>query len=120
MAFRTDDEIRAEIAEHRARNVELRQVLISEGIELTKKRPFDVHFFADGQHDAALLARELFRERFLVKLLSASEETEERCWTVEAIAEVRPDEILGDRLTEHLVRLAANCRAVYDGWGTQV
>ena len=116
----TEDEIQAAIAAHRARNVELRQVLIREGIELTEKRYFEVHFFADVQIDAALLAGELFQERFLVKLLSPSEETGERRWTVEAIALVPPAEILGDQLTERLVRLAANCRAVYDGWGTQV
>jgi hypothetical protein len=118
MAVRIENVIRAEIAEHRARNIELRRVLISEGIKLTEKRSFDVRFVADEQHDAALLARELFRERFLVKLLSPFEETER--WTVEAIAEVPPDKILGDRLTEHFVRLAANCRAVYNGWGTKV
>jgi regulator of RNase E activity RraB len=116
----TEDEIQAAIAEHRARNVELRQVLIREGIELTEKRFFEVHFFADVQIDAALLAGELFQERFLVKLLSPFEEAGERRWTVEAIALVPPAEILGDQLTERLVRLAANCRAVYDGWGIQV
>jgi len=28
-------------------------------------------------------------------------------------------EMLGDQLTEQLVRLATNCAAVYHGWGTE-
>ena len=27
--------------------------------------------------------------------------------------------LLGDQLTEQLVRLATNCAAVYHGWGTE-
>jgi hypothetical protein len=105
------------LATHRARNVELLREMTTKGIKLTEKRLFDVKFCASDQQDAALLARELFRMRFFVKLLCLSGE---RRWIVEADALVPPSEMLGDQLTEQLVRLATNCAAVYDGWGTEV
>jgi regulator of RNase E activity RraB len=120
MASVTEDEIQAAIAGHRARNAELGRVLASKGVELTEKRPVDVHFWADDQHDAALLAKEGFRKGFLVKLLCPSQDSGDGRWNVEAGALVPPDQVLGDHLTEQLVRIAANCGAVYDGWGTQV
>jgi len=120
MASVTEDDIQAAIAGHRVRNVELGRVLASKGVELAEKRPVDVHFWADDQRDAALLARELFRIGFLVKLLCPSEDRKDGRWNIEAGALVPPDQVLGDHLTEQLVRMAANCGAVYDGWGTQV
>jgi len=111
-----DDEIQVAFAAHCARNVELLREMTTKDIKLTEKRLFDVKFCASDQQDAALLARELFRMRFFVKLLCPS--GMER-WIVEADALLPPNEMLGDQLTEQLVRLATNCAAVYHGWGTE-
>jgi|DewCreStandDraft_4_1066084.scaffolds.fasta_scaffold17484_4 regulator of RNase E activity RraB len=118
---RMADQIQGELIKHRQRNAELRQVLLSKGINLSEQRPVDVHFWTWSQRDAAVLGRELFKKGFLVKLLSPSPtpENEER-WVVEAGALIVPDEILGDEFTEGMVRLAAQCEGTYDGWGTEV
>jgi hypothetical protein len=117
----TEEEIESAVAGHRARNAELRLHLTRKGIALSEGRPVDVHFLADDQHDAAMLARELFKKGFLVKLLApAGQDESDGRWSVEAGALVPPDQILGERLTAQLVRMAADCGAVYDGWGTEL
>ncbi|HWQ54665.1 MAG TPA: ribonuclease E inhibitor RraB [Bryobacteraceae bacterium] len=103
------------------RNADLRQVLLGKGVNLTEQRPVDVHFWAWTQRDAAVLARELFKKGFLVKLLSPSPTPDDEArWGIEAGALVVPDQILGDEFTEGMVRLAAQSDSVYDGWGSEV
>lgn len=116
----TDDEIQSAIAAHRTRNAELRERLMQNGVGLAERRPVDVHFWANDQHDAALLGRELFKKGFLIKLLAPTHDADDSRWNVEAGALVPPEQILGDQLTEQLVRLAADCGAVYDGWATEL
>jgi regulator of RNase E activity RraB len=115
----TEVDIQSAVAAHRTRNAQLRERLIQSAVALSESRPVDVHFWAGDQHDAAVLGRELFKKGFLVKLLApASDDAGGSRWNVEAGALVPPEQILGDRLTEQLVRLASDCGAVYDGWGT--
>jgi regulator of RNase E activity RraB len=117
----SDAEIDSALAAHRARNTELRQLLLTKNVVLSEERPVDVHFWADDRHDAATLARGLFKKGFLVTLLAPSSENATGAgWNVEAGALIAPDQILGERLTEQLVRMAAECNATYDGWGTQI
>ena len=117
----TEVDIQSAVAAHRARNAELRERLIRSAVALSESRPVDVHFWADDQHGAAVLGRELFKKGFLVKLMApVTYETGGSRWNIEAGALVPPEQILGDRLTEQLVRLAADCGAVYDGWGTSL
>ncbi len=117
----TEDQIQESLAKHRQRNAGLKQVLLDKGVNLTEQRPTDVHFWAWSQRDAAVLARELFKKGFLVKLLSPSPAPgDEGRWGIEAGALIVPEQILGDEFTEGMVRLAAQCDAVYDGWGTEV
>ncbi len=115
------DHVHESLAKHRKRNADLRQVLVGKGVNLSEQCPADIHFWAWSQRDASVLARELFKKGFLVKLLSPSPapEDEDR-WGIEAGALIVPDQILGDDFTEGMVRLAAQCEAVYDGWGTEV
>jgi regulator of RNase E activity RraB len=115
-----EDQIQESLTRHRKRNADLRQVLLGKGVNLTEQRPADVHFWAWTQRDAAVLARELFKKGFLVKLLSPSPTPDDEAkWGIEAGALVVPDQILGDEFTEGMVRLAAQCDSVYDGWGTE-
>ena len=117
----TEDQILESIAGHRQRNIQLRQALSDKKVNLSEQRPTDVHFYAWSQSDAAVLARELFKKGFLVKVLSPSPEPgDEELWNIEAGAQVVPEEILGDEFTEGMVRLAARFDSVYDGWGTSV
>jgi len=117
----TEEEIQTSIDAHRARNTELRKQLTLKTVALSDARPVDVHFWAGDQHDAAMLGRELFKKGFLVKLLApASDGGRASRWNVDAGALIPPEDILGDRLTERLVRMAADCDAVYDGWGTEL
>ena len=116
----TEHELEESLSGHRIRNSGLRQTLNSKGVDLTEGRPVDVHFWAWSQRDAAVLARELYKKGFLVKLLSSqSAANQEGRWGIEAGALIVPEEILGDDFTEGMVRLAANCDGVYDGWGTE-
>ena len=117
----TEKRIQESIAGHRQRNVMLRQVLSEKKVNLSEQRPIDVQFWAWSQQDAALLARELYKKGFLVKHISPSPEPgDEKLWSIEAGAQVIPEEILGDEFTEGMVRLAARFDSVYDGWGTSV
>lgn len=116
-----ENEVQESLTKHRKRNEDLRQVLMRKGVNLTEQRPSDVHFWAWTQRDAAVLARELFKKGFLVKLLSPAPTPEDEArWGIEAGALVVPDQILGDEFTEGMVRLAAQCDSIYDGWCTEV
>ena len=117
----TEDEILESIAGHRHRNIQLRQVLSDKQVNLSEQRPTEVHFWAWSERDAAVLAQELYKKGFLVKLLSPAPtpEDEER-WNIEAGALIVPEKILGDEFTEKMVRLAAREDSVYDGWMTKV
>lgn len=117
----TEDEILESIAGHRQRNTQLRQVLSDKQVNLSEQRPTEVHFWAWSERDAAVLAQELYKKGFLVKHISPSPEPgDEKLWSIEAGAQVIPEEILGDEFTEGMVRLAARFDSVYDGWGTSV
>lgn len=116
-----ESQIQESLARHRERNAALKQVLLDKGVSLNEQRPTDVHFWAWSQRDAAVLARELYRRGFLVTLLLPSPESEdEDRWSIEAGALIVPNQILGDDFTEGMLKLAAQCDAVYDGWGTEV
>jgi hypothetical protein len=95
--------------------------LSKKGVDLSQQRPTDVHFWAWSQRDAAVLARDLFKKGFLVKLIAPSPlpDSAER-WAIEAGALIVPAEILGEEFTDGMVRLAARCEATYGGWGTEV
>lgn len=109
------------LEKHRKRNADLRRVLLGKGVNLTEQRPTDVHFLTWSQRDAAILARELFKKGFLVKLLYPSPTPDDKArWGIEAGALIVPDQILGDEFTEGMIRLAAQCDGIYDGWGTEV
>jgi hypothetical protein len=117
----TEAEIQTSLAKHRDRNAQLRQVLSERAVNFSQERPVDVHFWVWSQRDAAVLARDLFKQGFLVKLLSsASSPDDPSRWTVDAGARVAPERMLGDEFTERMIRLAAEHDAIYDGWGTEL
>jgi len=117
----TEDQFAEAMAGHRRRNAELKDTLSENGVDLLHRRPIDVHFWAWSQRDAAILGRELYRKGFLVKTIARSRIAgDEESWSVEAGALIVPEEILGEEFTDDMVRLAARCEAVYDGWGTEV
>lgn len=115
-----EQQIQESIVGHRLRNAQLRRSLVDKGVVLSAQRPVDVHFWAETQRDAAILARALYQKGFLLKLIApAAGPVDEERWTVEAGALIVPDEILGDTFTAAMIRLAAGCGATYDGWATE-
>lgn len=100
----SDDQIVQALAGHLQRNALLKQALVDKNVDIDRQRPIDIHFWTPSQHDAAVLARELYKKGFLVKLIASSGDGNR--WSVEAGALIVPEEILGDEFTEAMVRLA--------------
>lgn len=117
----TESEIQAILRGHIARNVELRLSLLSSGAVLDAIYAVDHHFWAGGPEEAALLAKALYDDGYLVTCLSpVPTEDDDRLWNVEAQLQQAPAVALTPEFAEGLVRLAARFNGVYDGWGMLV
>lgn len=117
----TEAEIRDIVAEHVARNAALLRTLETKQVSLSTKRPIDHHFWATGQNQAALLAKELYDEGYLVSQISpVNTDDNSIVWNVEATAHQTPLEVTATQMVEKLTRLAAQFESVYDGWGTSI
>ena len=78
--------------------------------------PVSVQFVARKHLDAAHLAAALRDDDYLVMVL-APDADESGPWHVEAQIEQTPETAASDEVTRHLVRLAWNFDARYEGWG---
>lgn len=103
---------------HNRRNLEYRDKLIAGGIWLDDARPVELHFWADEQMGAAMLARSLYQSGFLVLMLAPSEQEDGNVrWSIQIGLKTPIARILSADFTEAMVRLAADHSAEFDGWG---
>lgn len=112
--------IRDSLAGHAERNASLLQDLKRKGAQLDAPRSIEHHFWADDQMSAALLAKKLYGLGYLVLVISPTEDDGSRLWNVEAGFDRSLEDAGSERVTEDLVRLAAQFDATYDGWGTSI
>lgn len=105
------------VEEHSLRNRALLQRLRELGVDLSRPRPIDFHFWAGSQDDADRLEHDLKSIGMRVEALSSDEPGN---WSVEAMQEVSPTQASDAALVERLARLAAKNRSEFDGWGTSV
>ena len=116
-----ETEIQKSITAHNARNIELLKLIREKGVAIDEPHSVDHHFYASGQKDAALLAKELYKRGYLVLVLSPpSTEDGQGHWNIGVGIQRAPAEAASHRITEELVRLAAKFDADYDGWGTLI
>ena len=115
----SERDIQAAVNRHRARNRELKELIESKGVDLGAMRFIDLHFWAFGPEAAAKLAVALEAEGYspVSKNLSLSDSA---LWNVETQVESNPLAITSSAYVEKLVRLAAENRGEFDGWGTSL
>jgi regulator of RNase E activity RraB len=116
----TEVEIQECIAGHERRNVELRNVMIARGVDLSAKRPIECHFWASKHRDGVELAKSLYDQGYSILILARHANTENELWNIEAEIKSSIEEALGFQFTSALVRLANFHSAKYDGWGTSI
>lgn len=112
------EDIQRFIEVHNRRNLEYRDRLIERGIWLDEARPVELHFWADDQMGAALLARALYQSGFLILMLAPSDQEDGTVrWSIQTGLKVPIARVLSPEFTETMVRLAAEHSSEFDGWG---
>ena len=107
------------VAGHSAWNAELLRRIPEEDVDLDGRRLDDVFFRAPDEDSADSLVHSLARDR-LEGFFSAPLREEGEAWSVKGRLRLSPRRMADDEFTEKLVRLAAECEATYDGWGTSL
>lgn len=116
-----EEEIQNSISENDVRNTELLNDLSSKGVSVKNNYPIEHHFWAGGQLNAALFAKELYERGYLILVISPVESDDgSNWWNVEAEIKRTIADAASHQVTEELVRLAAQFDSVYDGWGTSL
>ena len=108
-----------ELAAHDARNVVLLARLAEKGVDLHAKRRIDLYFQANSESAAAQLAV-AFKGGNFEAARTAGPSGASSQWSVEVGAHAAPEEVVAADYTRALIRLATDCNARYDGWGTEV
>lgn len=114
----SEDEIIREVEAHQARNAALLERIRDLGAALDAPRVIDAHFWASTREAAGVLIERLVAKGLTD--LSARPPSDEGPWSVEGQLHESPNFVASRKVTEELVRLAANCGSQYDGWGTSV
>jgi hypothetical protein len=114
----SEAEIASEVEAHEARNRALLERIRELGAVLDAPRVIDCHFWAATREIAGTLIAKL-QEKGLIEL-SATPPDAEGPWNVEGQLNETPSFVASRKVTEELVRLAAECGGQYDGWGTSV
>jgi regulator of RNase E activity RraB len=116
-----ETELEEMISAHEERNKELLQTIRTKGVSVNEERSVEHHFWAHSQMEAALLAKELYEQGFLVLVISPVDtEDGSELWNVEAGLKQSPAIAASRRVSENLVRLATRFNSIYDGWGMNV
>ena len=113
-----DSDIQRQLSGHATRNAELLERILDAGHSLDQRRSVEHHFWASGQHNAAMLARELYELGYLILVIAPAGNSE--TWNVEAGITRTFSETGSAAITEQLVMLASRFQAVYDGWGASI
>jgi regulator of RNase E activity RraB len=115
-----DTNIQESIAGHASRNAALLEDLRRRGVDVGRPHSVEHHFWAGNQKSAALLAKRLYELGYLILVISPADEDGSKVWNVEAGIQRTLADAGSERVTEELVRLAAQFDAIYDGWGASV
>ena len=115
----SESDIQKAIQSHLARNLELKKLIVSKGVGLDERRTIDLHFWAYGEGAAHDLVVALETAGYSVSVSKPSE-GDPSLWNVESQLKTSPLEVTTPLFVERLVRLAADNRAEFDGWGTSI
>ena len=115
---RSEAEISRELEGHKARNAALLARLRELGARLDVPRVVDCHFWAPTREAAGALVEKLLERGFTG--LAATPSNAEEPWSVEGQLHEPPAFVASRKVTEELIRAAAECGGEYDGWGTSV
>jgi regulator of RNase E activity RraB len=119
--MKTEQDINENIVGQQQRNAELLAVLRDKGVQIDEERPIEHHFWGARQEDAALLAKMLYTNGYLVlEIAPVDTDDGSECWNVEARIEQTPRFAASRQLSEELARMAARFDCDYDGWGTRI
>jgi regulator of RNase E activity RraB len=106
---------------HAKRNRELVRVFTDKHVDLDTPRSVELHFWAWGQSNSALLAQELYKRGFMLLLLKPAQlESDPQRWNIEAGTRSSISKVISDEFTGTLIDIASIFEAEYDGWGTAV
>lgn len=106
---------------HKSRNIELLADLRAKNIPLDQPRSVELHFWANGQANAAQLALELYKQGYIVlRLAPASVNEDPQRWNIEVGAKLSPDQLADKVLIKNLINLATRYLGIFDGWGTSI
>ncbi len=105
---------------HAVRNAALLKDLRLRGVDVSLSHSVEHHFWARDQRSAALLAQRLYELGHLILVISPVDEDGSKMWNVEAGIQRTLEDAGGERVTDELVRLAAQFGATYDGWGANI
>jgi hypothetical protein len=114
----SESQIKEAIEGHLAQNRELEKLITEKGVDLTKTRTIDLHFWALNEksaHDLALALDALGYPTSIKARVGNSE-----LWNVESQVEASPLGVTAPFFVERLVRLAQDHGAEFDGWGTAI
>jgi len=118
VSTRSEEEITREVKAHAARNAALLDRIRELGATLDSPRVIDYHFWAPTREAAGILVATLV-DKGLTDL-SATPPNAEGPWSVEGQLHESATFVASLKVTEELVRLAADSGGEYDGWGTSV
>lgn len=119
--MKEEADIQEAVRSHMTRNAQLLRTLQAKGVDLTKPREAEHHFWASSGRAANSLADELRSLGYSGPTVSSHDLSNgSKLWSVEAAIEQTPEEAASRRLSESLVRLASQFGAEYDGWGTSI
>jgi hypothetical protein len=114
-----ESDIQAAVERHAIRNRELKKLIKSKGVDLASSRLIDLHFWAFGEKAANDLAGALQNAGYSPVSQNASE-GDSAVWSVETQFEASPLSVSAPFFVERMVRLAAENKGEFDGWGTSL
>lgn len=115
-----EEDLRQMLQEQAERNKALLDLIRSKGASVDQKRFIEHHFWAKGAREAALLAKRLYDQGFLVLAISRVTSDDSGLWNVEAGIDQTPIQAASLKVIEGLIRTATQFDSVYDGWGTSI
>lgn len=109
------------ILRHDARNLQLKRRLAERGVDLRDRHRVTCYFRSPDQRQAALLAQALSQRCFTVRGATPSgHRVKPSSWQVEAEIEQSIEQVASHEFTETVVRVAAACSSVYEGWYSRI
>ena len=114
-----DEKLQQTIQAHEDRNAALRRLFLEKNVDTCTARDIDLHFWTQGQANAAALAESLGRLGFEVPAQRpAANRDDLEVWNIEARIRQSIDLTMRREFIADVVKLADSHGGVFDGWGT--